>query len=80
MVSDDPRISDDSTDGKNNRVWASEDALDQDEFHNVMISEFSSLSLWVLKDVQAERTLKFCLEFFQQPDARSEAKIQQEVR
>ena len=55
-VNDDSRISDDSTEGKNNRVWAPKDALHQVEFYNVMISEFICLSLWVRNDVLAGGT------------------------
>jgi hypothetical protein len=55
-VSDDPKSSVDFTVGKNNRVWAPEDALDQAEFHFSAISEVKSLFLCVRSEVSAGGT------------------------
>jgi hypothetical protein len=55
-VSNEPEISADSTVGKNKRVWAPEDALDQAKFHFTAISQFISLFLWVRNEVLAGGT------------------------
>ena len=57
-VSEDPKISADSTVGKNKRVWEPEDALDQAKFPFAVISEFISLSLWLRNEVLEHEVLE----------------------